>query len=604
MAVCWQVLSKFQTERIFVEMKKKSLAIGFAFGLMSISLVADVLQAQTPLRKRLDQVFPGAPFGIGIITHPSAALIQPYYKKHHLHPHAYDFLYQSRSYAGVLGQKVDITAARNEYEPFAFILLPKDDPLTTVRIKAGPLVQKNGPGQIDSRHVEIAPMGYRRITNEAAMEGDEDRFLTVPFYLRPDIKKFDVYPGFQHVVWVTVYVPPETPPGSYRGKIMIEVDHFGSMGVTVDLTVRDFTLPKPPSLPVVTSYTDGGATSEEFMNMIDDMAAAHRFSPGRIYNHENAPSVRRVCRRVESGANLVSLMRVSRQHRPFKYDEQGKVVDVTDAERQRLYNKLDEPIAKLKEAGLIDHCFLYGFDEPITEWLPAQEKIHADLKRRYGGITTMMAMHHPLWKEHGQIRNVDWIACKFDLLHPETVDLFHSWGCKVMGYNLSRASIYARAIFWGIYRAKLDGVLHWSLTQQAAWAKRPFPVDDKPAGYDWAPCYPHAAPNNPHAGPDNPVEILKAVAFEAFREGMEDYEYLKLLESAVVQASRLPRVDPKTGRAIVEAQRWLAVPKHISGGTIYQEGPRPMPTNDQLMAARNRIAELIEKLDTVASARR
>ena len=575
--------------------------VHLTLALISLVLFADLAHAQTPLRGRLDQQFPGKPYGIGIITHPSTELLQPSYKRHDLRPHAYDFVYQSQSYAGVLGQKVEITAARNEYEPFAIVLLPKDDPLTTVRIDPRPLVQKDGPGRIDSQHIEIAPMGYRRVTNEAALEGDENRLLTVPFYLRPDIKRLDVDPGFQHVVWVTVYVPTETPPGIYRGNIMIEVDHFGPMGVTVNLTVRGFTLPQTPSLPVVTSYTDGGATSEEYMDMVDDLAASHRFSPGRIYNHEKVPSVRRVRRRVASGANLVSLMRVSRQHRPFKYNEEGRVVDVTDGERQRLYDKLDEPIAKLTEAGLIDHCFLYGFDEPITEWLPAQEKIHADLKRRYGGITTIMAMHHPLWKEHGRIRNVDWIACKFDLLDPETVNLLHSWGCKVMGYNLSRASIYTRAIFWGIYRAKLDGVLHWSLTQQGEWDIRPFPIDDQPSGSDWTACYPHADPDNPHAGPDNPVKILKTVAFEAFRDGMEDYEYLKLLESAVARVSELPRVDPPTDRAIREARQWLAVPQHISGGTIYQDESRPMPTHDQLMDARNRIAELIEQFEKIAS---
>ena len=96
-------------------------------------------------------------------------------------------------------------------------------------------------------------------------------------------------------------------------------------------------------------------------------------------------------------------------------------------------------------------------------------------------------------------------------------------------------------------------------------SRRPFSADDKPADYERVPCY-------PHADPDNPVKILRTVAFEAFRKEIEDYEYLKLLESTVVHSSQRFRVDPETCRAIREAQKWLAGSKHTSSGAIYEEG--------------------------------
>jgi hypothetical protein len=61
---------------------------------------------------------------------------------------------------------------------------------------------------------------------------------------------FSLLRGRNAVVWIDLYIPPETAPGSYRGRITVSVRGRPAKIVAVELSVWDFALPARRSLPV------------------------------------------------------------------------------------------------------------------------------------------------------------------------------------------------------------------------------------------------------------------------------------------------------------------------------------------------------------------
>ena len=80
---------------------------------------------------------------------------------------------------------------------------------------------------------------------------------------------------------------------------------------------------------------------------------------------------------------------------------------------------------------------------------------------------------------------------------------------------------------------------------------------------------------------------VNSIRWEMLREGIEDYEYFKLLESGIAKAKRAG----KSAALIAQAEKLLVVPESITTDlTHYTKDPQ------LLLARRSQIAEMIEKL--------
>jgi len=137
---------------------------------------------------------------------------------------------------------VVIQAARNEYEPFQIVLVPKKA-ASGVRVEAGALRHKSG-AEIAAANIAVARVGYvtvTRPTDEYGAAGDW------PDPLPPYDGPFAAAAGENCPLWVTVYVPEEAPAGDYEGRVAISSDEW-SVEVPVHLHVWNFTLPKTSSI--------------------------------------------------------------------------------------------------------------------------------------------------------------------------------------------------------------------------------------------------------------------------------------------------------------------------------------------------------------------
>ncbi len=133
---------------------------------------------------------------------------------------------------------VSLFAARNEFEPFLLVLKPNQR-LDRVRVECGPLA---GPGGalISPSRVTVCHVGYVNVTvptDEAGAAGEW------PDPLPPYDGPFTAWPGENHTLWITVFVPEDVPAGEYGGRILLTAGPW-KREVPVSLTVWDFTLPR------------------------------------------------------------------------------------------------------------------------------------------------------------------------------------------------------------------------------------------------------------------------------------------------------------------------------------------------------------------------
>ncbi len=156
-------------------------------------------------------------------------------------------------------RSVRLAAARNEFEAFQVVVT---GPSSGVSATASELA---GPGKVS------APKLFREalitVANPSSADGATGRF---PDALVPDVDDvvgekrnafpFDVPAGESRAIWVDYHVPEDAPAGTYQGTVTVHTAQ-GDSSVAVQLTVWDFALPSTSSLK--TSFTLSGGSVEK-----------------------------------------------------------------------------------------------------------------------------------------------------------------------------------------------------------------------------------------------------------------------------------------------------------------------------------------------------
>ncbi|MBN1344798.1 MAG: DUF4091 domain-containing protein [Phycisphaerae bacterium] len=181
------------------------------------------------------------------------------------------------------GKPAQIVAAGHEYEPFQLVLRPKRD-LRNVRIEASDLA--GSAGRISREHITIDRVAWVRVgspTDAVGCIGDW------PDPLPSCDKPFDVSAGTNQPLWITIYVPSETPAGEYKGSVTVTADGGYRREVSIAARVLGFALPKEAHVFATFGFNPENVrkyhnlkTEEEYRQVHDlymKNFAAHRISP-------------------------------------------------------------------------------------------------------------------------------------------------------------------------------------------------------------------------------------------------------------------------------------------------------------------------------------
>lgn len=283
------------------------------------------------------------------------------------------------------------------------------------------------------------------------------------------------------------------------------------------------------------------------------------------------------------------------------------------------YEKLMERYLKqiednLSKMDIIDKAYVYWFDEPGEADYPFVHETNEMIKRYAPALTTFLTEHIA-----GQdISDVTDISCTiWHKLNHDKIQKMNSKGLEHWSYLccwpkspwisefIDHDAINMRMWMWASYIHGLNGILIWETSYWNSPEASPVGELQNPwtqamswvTGYGWIQgkqtiwgngdgrmIY----PENRDVNADKSVydnEAIPSLRLESIRDGIDDFEYLKILEQLVANSP-----NPKSAK-VKRAKELLKIPT-----TIYKSEDSYNKDPQSILKYRVRIAEAIESL--------
>lgn len=544
-----------------------------------------------------------------------------------------------------------ITAARNEIEPLQ-LALRAERALDDLSVAVEPPKNSNGealpPPEIalvgyvpvdhpTSYYTSQAPAWHRKFPTASGRCDGWAGWWPDPL---PPARSFDLPAYTTQPIWVNVRVPRDARPGSYRG--MVRILHGSSLLTALPFTVRvwDFALPEQIHLKAIYDArgTDPrwalpGDSKNEPVRRMWRLMAEHRVCPDRVrpgpvfkyedgrvtadftdfdaaaryyfeelgFTHSYTPWL---LYSFGWGHPPKALWGIQPYEGDFPFD--GVERGVLRPEYRRVYQQMLQLFWEhVIERGWADRFVLYISDEPwfrSRDYIVDQMKALCDMVHEVSPDIPIYAStwsYLPAWQGYLNIWGVGhYGSVTLQELKTIQADGSRVWWttdgqmcldtpyCAIERLLLHYCFKYGAEAyeFWGIDWLTYDPWQfgwHMFISQSGEPGRRTwtrYPNGDGYLAYPGAP-----------VRVDGPVSSLR---LEMAREGIEDYEYLWLLQDLVEQG-RGAGLDVSRGeRALTRAHELVDMPNQ---GGRYSTAILPDP--DRLLRVREELARAIEELN-------
>jgi len=490
-----------------------------------------------------------------------------------------------------------IAAARNEFEAFQVVVT---GPASGVSARATSL---EGPSVLQD--VKLYRVDMIDLQTPSALDGSTGRW---PDALVPDVDDvvgekrnafpFDVAAGESRAIWVEVRVPPDAKPGSFFGNVTVTTD-AGEAQIPVALTVWDFELPSTSSLKTHFGLSWGLIPNGHGVSPEGDADIRHRYAALGLDHRISLSGV------ADDG-----------YHGDFDHFDRhyGALVDGTAQTRlpgaklttvkyvgnQTSVDEHRRWAEHFRAKGWFDRLFDYTCDEPplTCSWeeLPGRTKAVHEADPEFKTLVTTQ-----IWdaEAHGVADQIDimvpvvnWMddkpgagsmgqnRTKYDgfLSQSQQKELWLYQSCMSHGcggtvdignpsdsdqyftgwptYMIDASAVRNRSMEWISFLEDATGELYWETAfafNHDAWANQ----WDFSGNGDGTLFYP-GTPARIGGSTDIPVASIR---LKMIREGMEDYEYLKLLADAGQKdaAKKIARdLFPSAGQTEVDPEKVMA----------------------------------------------
>ncbi len=494
-------------------------------------------------------------------------------------------------YTGSMRTEAHINAAGGEAEGFQLVLIPHGLDLREVRITATPLKQVAGSAVIPAENFTFNQVGYVK-TDWPFYSVERAGWWPDPL-LNPE--NFDVKSGDVQPVWVTVRVPEHTPPGVYQAVVTVTSTNTEPTEIPVTLRVWNFTLPREGSLPLAFTYFEDIAEQihgieawykQGLKHKYYDLILEHRIGPDNIYRR-TPPFTADVTYWNERGLTAFNITQV------------GSKAYYTPQEIQDILATIERSLALYKDAQVDHKAYVYGFDEIGPEIYPGLRQMFGAVGERFPGLKRLVAARIAP-EVYGY---VDAWANTIETYNPALAEQRRAAGEEVWLYLsmsgrhpypnwfIEYPAIEARLVWWLGYLYDIDGFLYYAINHyDYRNGQLPTPIDVNAGPYvQWDPASyvsTGGAKFNGdglliYAGDNGP---LASIRLANIRDGLEDYEYLRLLEKLLVERGKATDVTEAT------KQVKALFPAVVSGLASYTQDPQ------ELQDTRIQIAEMIESL--------
>jgi len=399
----------------------------------------------------------------------------------------------------------------------------------------------------------------------------------------------DVPAGTNQAFWFTVRVPQGQTPGQYENELTLMAGGQIVCQVPLRLKVRSFAIPRRPTIDARSSFRASLMTPRESGDQAEVLARYYR----DFYEHRSrcAPAVRPSVRvegksatvdageyvshlrfmRDELGMQRLNMPSLWISHRgthkmPPDAQWQGRPI-FANAELTRLNPDFEAPfrdymeqlIAALKDEGLLLEPSVRFIDEPNLADGPTINGIRA-LSELLLDIEPELAVCQTATYPEPSLTDLS----KLWVLHTDAwdrniqhIEAAREAGCKIYVYNNAvnypeHNPLRVRLWPWLLRKYGVDGTYSWWGT--VCWRGDFEDPWNAGRGNSGVLMYPPRS-----ADEHGPID---SVRWELFREGLEDYEYLRLADTLAQQLEEAGKAEAaRQGREAVAAalalvERW------------------------------------------------
>ena len=435
------------------------------------------------------------------------------------------------------GTPLRIELARGERESAQLVVVPFDKPLKGVTATWTDLAGPDG-AKLSADDIRIDVVGYVE-TQPGGYPAPWVGWWPDP--LMP-LEPTDVAADQIQPLWVTVYAPPGTPAGTYRGTITVASKNAGSADVPLEVEVWDYDLPlrgtfktaiaiwplrdiaKWYGFEVPPNRFDSPQTiPREFRLRMYDFLLSHRVNPSTLWQRHTMPDKEDVEYCVERGMNALAIL--------------VPIMEVNDEVIAHVAGWRDF----LKEEGWLDLGYIFGYDEieDRPQHIPTMLVERPKLKQAFPEIPLACTLRHP-HREWDSFVDI-WIPTTYVYdpeewaEHLKTSPNDEVWSyttCEIppfAGVLMDVPALKHRVLFWQHFQYRIPGYLYylatgWAPNQRKAGEPRWPDVPWVSSGVDGAH---NGCGQLVYPGKDG---LLSSIRFEVIRDGIEDYEAFVVLD--------------------------------------------------------------------------
>jgi hypothetical protein len=511
--------------------------------------------------------------------------------------------------------KITIYAAKNENENFQIILLPS----TSMDIEISITDMIHDSDLISNNLVSIYQVGYISTIDRDENYNDVD-YGMLPDPLIPISSAISLDQGINQPIWFKVRIPGTAQEGLYTGTITLTANSQIRV-IPIELLVYDFALPDNPSLQSqfgVTSSASGSFgkfynldTYDERLELLKkfyDKFEENRLNPINIayyYLYDFWDAFTFDCTNDELVDVDFTLMDPIYEYCadtlgfkhirfpitntiPVRWDRQNGVgckdyswdnYQLSDEFKKVQKEYIDIVSEHFEQKGWMENSVVYLTDEPCAYTqsfaYPSSHPSYGLVKQYYDHIKDSNPKLKWVQTENVESSLYDhtdlWIP-GYKQYSEYDADERRIYGQEAWWYNvgsrIQTPGVKTRAILWDSYSRNLDGILDWGVNYWTYNTVNENPWEGTTRGGDGYLLYP---------GTDVGLEddFVSSIRWENLGDGMEDYEYLKLLEV---------KYDKNFVRALSE---------NVAKGSYFANNRYETVTSFELVELREKIAGMI-----------
>lgn len=427
----------------------------------------------------------------------------------------------------------------------------------------------------------------------------------------------DVFEGQNQPIWVDIHVPKDAKAGVYEGEFTVRTKRRVTATVPVTLTVWDFTLPDGPThsnhfghFRNVARDFDVARGSEEYR----DIEA--RYCKAMAEHRINPPIPSHLLPTVNGDGSLgitpeqhQALAAFLQEHHVTDFEiprcpfarlpsstSRPDYKDIAPAEREKAQRYYRQYYDYLKKNGWQERAYVYMWDEPnlkenYEQVLVLGKLVHQAVPELKCLVVEQTYLQDPSWPDMDPAIDI-WCPL-WSFIDRKTIRQKLEQGDQVWSYtalvqnspryhpeydrvksydppywHIDRPLIVYRLPTWINRQYGITGLLYWSTvtTVIAPWWNPAFahPRHYNGGGYLFYPGVP--------CGIDGPITSIR---LKNLRDGMEDYEYLAILEGlggSQAVKEHVDKIAPNWWDANRDPDQLLAVRKEIAQAIVSAKG--------------------------------